>query len=149
MVEGTRNHPESWCSDDSLGHFEALLGIRLPDDLVTFYKTADGMPEYVYDQYQVSFWSIDHILKETAMNPPISVNRQREIPFADFMIESYRYVLRVTGGELRVGFDFDTDDEEVSLEGFFRRYLERPDSISPLGEPRASSQRQTVIRTRK
>jgi hypothetical protein len=58
------------------------------------------------------------------------------VAFGDFLVESHRYVLRVSPqGRLTVGHELDIDDEEDTLESFFRRYIDRPETMPVIVDP--------------
>ena len=75
-------------SKAELDDLRATLGRQLPDDVREFYTLVNGMPDLIYDAHFVSFWSIEKIRQELGKwsNP--------EIGFADFLIHSWRFILR-------------------------------------------------------
>lgn len=71
-----------------LDRLQDLLGAALPDDVVTFYSLANGMPDFAYDDREVSFWSIEKMHTEK------SQRHDDRVGFADFLISSWRFLFR-------------------------------------------------------
>jgi hypothetical protein len=84
--EGLELNPGA--SQAELDDLRALLGRELPDDVREFYSLVNGMPDLIYDRHFVSFWSIGKIRQEYGNW------HEREVGFADFLIHSWRFILR-------------------------------------------------------
>src|SRR6476646_1724712 len=59
---GVRLKPPA--TSESLEHLRAALGVPLPDDVVAYFSTADGMEGTDTGEWLSSFWSIEKILSE-------------------------------------------------------------------------------------
>jgi hypothetical protein len=71
-----------------LDDLRTILGRELPEDVRQFYALVNGMPDLIYDAHFVSFWSIGKIRQE------LGKWSSPEIGFADFFIQSWRFILR-------------------------------------------------------
>src|SRR4051812_15884486 len=83
----------------SPGEMEALRELFLrdvPADIREFYASANGMPDNVYDDHEVSFWSISKICERR------DHDARTDIGFADVLIESWRFMFRVDGDRVVV-----------------------------------------------
>src|SRR4029079_10600052 len=110
----------SGATRSSLQQLQRTLSVSLPDDIRRFYEAADGMRDCGYDRYFLSFWPIEKIVSEHAAERERIGAAPREIAFADFLYESYRYSFRPSDdGEVRIDHDAGGSDEEPSLEAFF------------------------------
>lgn len=69
-----------------LDRLQDLLGDALPDDVVTFYSLANGMPDLAYDDHEVSFWSIERMHTERTKW------HDDRFGFAYFFINSWRFL---------------------------------------------------------
>lgn len=91
-----------------------LLGIEIPGDVRAFYSAANGMTHLTYDGHQVSFWSI------TKMREQRDLWGDARVGFADFLIDSWRFIFHVNSGNVVVLHEGE-DMQEI---GSFHRFLE-------------------------
>ena len=87
------------------------------------------------DEYLLSFWPIERIIDETTALRAGQRIDSRDTPFADFLINSWCVFLR-RFDEGRVGVWVEGADSEFpSLETFFERYEEDPESLGVIKHP--------------
>src|SRR5262245_46136188 len=114
-------------NSESLKELARFIGCDVPSDLARFYNLANGMVDYETEDDMVSFWSIERIVTE---NDAKAVVDERgpclDVAFADWMIESWRFYLRVAGGEVVGVFAEGGGPKANSLVEFFRLYLSEP-----------------------
>lgn len=90
-------------TEAALARLEQLLGVPLPKDVRAFYSLADGMPDDHYDACQLSFWSIERIVRERAAEAPAEPAPGRGIAFADVIAEThYDYYRRTAAAAGRI-----------------------------------------------
>jgi hypothetical protein len=110
---------------NDLNRFAQLFAGHLPDELRVLYGTANGMVDYASDDYEVSWWSIDRILKETDV---VAIEGENWVAIADFFV--YSFAFRVGPGGMRAPVRVDGIEEWFpSLDSFFERYLDDPESL--------------------
>ena len=122
--------PNPGASQETLGRLERQVGATLPDDVRLFFSLADGMPDGETDEYLLSFWSVDRILREVKdMRRTGCQIDPRDTPIADYLINSWLVFLRrLEAG--RVGVWVEGAAVEVpSLTDFFKRYESDPNSL--------------------
>ena len=104
-------------SPDEIELLGELFHCEVPADIREFYANANGMPIDEYDGHQVSFWSISKICeqRETA---------DREIGFADFLINSWRFIFRVRGDSVIVVSENVSPGSPMENLGTFSNFLE-------------------------
>ncbi len=113
--------------DEELGALARVIGGVVPSDLDRFYRLANGMVECGMDDHEVSFWSIARVLAENDVQAGADDHGPyKDIAFADWMIESWRFYLRLQGGEVVAVFAEDGGPQAKSLSDFFRLYLAEP-----------------------
>lgn len=107
-----------------------LLKCEVPDDIREFYGRANGMPAYVYDQHQVSFWSISTIRDEYTKSP------DRMVGFADFLIFSWRFLFVVDKSGVTIATENVRPGSRPKALGSFSQFLQwyeaRPDELGVL-----------------
>jgi hypothetical protein len=96
-----------------------LLHCDVPADIREFYTNANGMPNNVYDEHVVSFWSISKICERRRTIADI------EIGFADFLIDSWRFIFRVEGGSVIVVSENVSPGSPMENLGTFSNFLEQ------------------------
>jgi hypothetical protein len=94
-----------------------LLRSDVPTDVRDFYLLANGMPDGVYDDHQVSFWSI------TKMHEQLGRWGDSEPGFADFLIDSWRFIFRVHQGRVFVVSEGDSMRNLGTFDAFLDTYL--------------------------
>ena len=116
---------------DELGRLEAMLGVPLPEDVVAFYSTWNGMSDYESaGDSLVSFWSIDRICREADVaRGGYPGDDFIAVAFADVLIYSWCFRFCVRSGRIAVTADGDSR-EFSSLTAFFEVYLSSPKDLS-------------------
>jgi hypothetical protein len=104
-------------SPADLEALRALLHCDIPKEIRDFYLSANGMPPNVYDDHQVSFWSID------AMRKQRDLWGDAELGFADFLIDSWRFIFRVDRNRVIVVSENVAAGEPAENLGSFRDFL--------------------------
>src|SRR6266404_1769963 len=101
---------------ESLARLEAALGVALPEDVVTYFSTMNGMDDSHTAEWLSSFWSIEKILSQRVEREGRdAAGPYKELAFADVMIDSWFLWLRVRpGGRLSI-FVEGSDEEQLSL----------------------------------
>jgi hypothetical protein len=97
---------------DQLARF---VGCALPDEFLDLYSLCDGMFDRVHDSHLVYFWPISKILAE----PRVDVH----VPFADFLIDSWWFLLSSQHGQLRVLSQNVPRGEQPRVLGTFGEFL--------------------------
>ena len=121
--------PNAGAPPAMIDRLEQQVGTRLPDDVRSFFTLADGIDDGYADEYLLSFWPIERIIDETTALRAAQHIDSRDTPFADFLINSWFVVLR-RFDKGRVGVWVEGADLEFpSLEMFFERYEEDPESL--------------------
>jgi hypothetical protein len=114
-------------SPDELELLRELFHCEVPADIREFYADANGMPTNVYDGHQVSFWSISKICEQH------HAAADMEIGFADFLIDSWRFIFRVDGDRVIVVSENVSPGsltENLGTFGnFLKLYVTRPDAL--------------------
>jgi hypothetical protein len=104
-----------------------FIGAPVPDELHRFYQLADGMVDFASDNHEVSFWSIDRLLSENDTRAGVDDRGEyRDIAFADFMIDSWRFFLRLRSNGAVSVYAEEGGPAATSLSDFFTRYLSDP-----------------------
>jgi hypothetical protein len=79
------------------------------------------------DNHEVSFWSIDRLLSENDTRAGVDDRGEyRDIAFADFMIDSWRFFLRLRSNGAVSVYAEEGGPAATSLSDFFTRYLSDP-----------------------
>ena len=113
--------------DDELTALAHFIGRSVPDEVRHFYHLADGMVDFAADAHEVSFWSIERILSENDTRAGVDGSGPyRDIAFADFMIDSWRFYLRLRPDEAVSVYAEEGGPEAMSLSDFFTLYLSDP-----------------------
>jgi hypothetical protein len=122
--------PNPGAAPATIDRLEHLVGTRLPADVRSFFALADGIEGDYTDEYLLNFWSIEKILTETAECQRTGYKMDgRDTPIADFLIHSwYVYLRRLGEGQVGVWVE-GADLEFSSLELFFERYEQNPESL--------------------
>jgi len=110
------NPPASAADLQTLGH---LLRREIPNDVRDFYLYANGMPAHVYDQHEVSFWSIPKIREECAES------QEKMVGFADFLIYSWRFLFAVDESGVTIMTENVPPGSPVEALGSFSEFLQR------------------------
>ena len=103
-----------------------FLSVPVPLDLGALYSAANGMEENAVDQWYVSFWSIDRVIRE---RDTVTRADRSWVAFADFLIYSWCFRLMPDGDKTAVLVD-GTGEEFESLGQFFDRYARDPASMA-------------------
>jgi hypothetical protein len=106
-------------SQSSMDRLSRCLETKVPLELAKFYELANGMKDYATDGWNLSFWSIERVVREQDL-------QNDAIAIADFFSNSHCIRLKCDADALEVLVD-GTDDRFPSLESFFRAYLHTPD----------------------
>src|SRR6266550_2050646 len=117
-------------SPDELELLRELFHCRVPADIREFYADANGMPTHVYVGHQVAFWSISRICEQHHDVP------DTEIGFADFLIDSWRFIFKVEGDSVMVVSENVSPGSPMENLGTFSNFLElyvsSPDTLQIL-----------------
>ncbi len=105
-------------SQEELARLAQFLGAPVPHDLRTLYGALNGMEDNAIDQWHVSFWSIDRVIRE---GDTMERADGSWVAFADFLIYSWCFRLMPKGDQTAVLVD-STGEEFESLRQFFGRY---------------------------
>jgi len=116
LQRGTTLNPGATAAElEGLG---GLLGLEVPNDVRKFYSLANGMPDSIYDQHYVAFWSIEKMHTE----------RERwgddEVGFADVLIDSWRFIFRTSSNGLVVMSENVVPGAALEEIGTFTRFAE-------------------------
>ena len=114
-------------SPDELQALRDLLQCAIPADIREFYANANGMCTDVYDEHEVSFWSISKICAQR------DAVADMEIGFADFLIDSWRFMFRVEGDRVIVvsgNVSPGSPPENLgTFSDFLKLYVTSPDAL--------------------
>ena len=114
-------------SADDLQALRELFQCEVPADIREFYVDANGMCTDVYDEHEVSFWSISKICAQR------DAEADMEIGFADFLIESWRFMFRIEGNSVIVvsgNVSPGSPTESLGTFGdFLKLYVTSPDAL--------------------
>jgi hypothetical protein len=117
-------------SPDEIELLRGLFHCDVPADIREFYANANGMPTDEYDGHQVSFWSISKMYEQR------ETVADREIGFADFLIDSWRFIFRVEGDSVIVVSENVPPGSPMENLGTFSNFLElyvtSPDALQIL-----------------
>lgn len=113
-------------SQGELTRLAEFLGAPVPDDLRVLYCAANGMEDNAMDQWHVSFWSIDRVIRERDIMERAG---RSWVAFADFLIYSWCFRILPTSDQTAV-LDEGTGEEFESLRQFFDRYARDPASVA-------------------
>jgi SMI1 / KNR4 family (SUKH-1) len=104
-----------------------LFQCEVPADIREFYANANGMCTDVYDEHEVSFWSISKICAQR------DAVADMEIGFADFLIESWRFMFRIEGNSVIVvsgNVSPGSPTENLgTFSDFLKLYVTSPDAL--------------------
>ena len=125
---GVRLNPGA--TPEDIENLSQLVGVDLPHDVRSFYSKVNGMPDDTYDDHEVSFWSIAKMQSELARSG------DAEVGFADFLIDSWRFIFRKSSHGLVVvsenvvpGSPFE---EIGTFSDFVATYIRRPAGLGIL-----------------
>jgi hypothetical protein len=110
------NPPASTTDLDTL---RDLFGREVPEDIRDFYHRANGMPENVYDQHEVSFWPISRIRQEYVNAPGDGLG------FADFLVGSWRFLFVVDASGVTIVTENVAPGSPYRPIGSFSEFLKR------------------------
>jgi hypothetical protein len=102
-----------------LNDLASLIQRDLPRELRDFYSLANGMPDLTYDAHQVSFWSIAKIRQQQG-----GVWGDSELGFADFLIDSWRFIFRTRKDDIIVVSENVRVGEPLEVHGNFSEFLQ-------------------------
>src|SRR5260221_14299007 len=129
VIGGWRNsgvHLNGPASHSDLARLAEFLGAPVPNDLRAFYSAADGMENDATDQWHVSFWSIDRIIRERDITKRAG---RSWVGFADFLVHSWCFRFLPNNDQTTV-LDDGTGEVFQSMGQFFNRYARDPDSLA-------------------
>ena len=107
-------------TEGELDELRALFQFEVPEDIRSLYVLANGMPDLVYDSHQVAFWSIAKICDQRNGGW-----KDNEIGFADFLVYSWRFIFRPSGGLVTVVSENVRPREPMKTLGRFADFLEQ------------------------
>jgi hypothetical protein len=113
-------------SQGELARLAEFLDAPVPDDLRTLYTVANGMEDNTMDQWHVSFWSIDRLIRE---RDTMERAGRRWVAFADFLVYSWCFRILPNGDRTAVLAE-GTGEEFESVRQFFDRYARDPASLA-------------------
>ena len=116
-------------SQGELTRLAEFLSVPVPLDLTALYSAANGMEEYAVDQWHVSLWSIDRVIRE---RDTVTRADRRWVAFADFLIYSWCFRLMPKDDHTAVLVE-STGEEFESLGQFFDRYARDAASLALAG----------------
>jgi hypothetical protein len=117
-------------SDRDIATIEGLLGASLPEDARAFYARMNGMTDFDYDGWFVSMWSAGRMLSERELTTGTDERGEyAQVAFADVMISSWFFWLRVRDGGVVTVFAELTAEEFPSFSAFVERYLQDPEAL--------------------
>ena len=112
---------------EDLAVLARFIGAPVPNELRRFYQLADGMVDFESDDHEVSFWSIERVLSENDTHSGVdSGGEYRDIAFADFMIDSWRFYFRLRSDGAVSVYAQEGGPAATSLSDFFTLYLSDP-----------------------
>jgi hypothetical protein len=114
--------PLKGASRQEVEAIEARLSVRLPDHVVTLYLAANGMAAGDYDDRNIRFWQ----LEELAQHVSTDAAGVSYAGFADFLIMSHVYEVRLTGSghtDVRIMADGAPINVAASFSNFLDFYL--------------------------
>ena len=113
-------------SQGELARLAEFLGAPVPDDLRALYSAANGMEDNAIDQWHVSFWSIDRLIRE---RDTMERAGRSWVAFADFLVYSWCFRILPKGDRTSV-LDEGTGEEFESVRQFSERYAHDPGSLA-------------------
>jgi len=114
-------------TDQDLASLAEFIGWPVPDELRQFYELADGTVDFASDDHEVSFWPIERVLSENDTRAGVDdCGEYRDIAFADFLIDSWRFYLRLRPNGAVSVYAEEDGPAATSLGDFFARYLSDP-----------------------
>jgi hypothetical protein len=129
VISSWRNggvHLNGPASDGDLARLAEFLAVPIQSDLRALYSSADGMEDSTTDQWHVSFWSIDRIIRQRDITERAG---RSWVAFADFLV--YSWCFRISPNHDRMAVLGDgTGEQFESLGQFFNRYAGDPDSLA-------------------
>jgi hypothetical protein len=129
VISGWRNggvHLNGPASHGDLARLAEFLRAPVPDDLRILHLAADGMVDNATDQWHVSLWSIDRIIRERSVKERAG---QSWVAFADFLVCSWCFWFLPKHDRTAV-LGEGAGEEFESLGEFFNRYARNPDSLA-------------------
>ena len=118
-------HLNGPASHGDLARLAEFLGAPVPNDLRALYLAADGMVDNAIDQWHVSFWSINRIIREHNMTERAG---HSWVAVADFLVYSWCFWILPKHDRTAV-LDEGTGEEFESVAEFFNRYARDPNSL--------------------
>ncbi len=123
-------NPPLTCSQ--IAQFESRRGVKLPSDFKDCLSVVDGMQEGQTDENMMSFLSLKLLDENTQWQR--SENEDVNLVFAEFLIYSHVYVLRISagGGTSAVLARDGTHELHLadSFEQFVASYLADPEEVA-------------------
>ena len=118
----------------SIARFEQKRSVVLPQAFKQYLQTVNGMSDGLTDEELLSFHSLECIDRDWEWYPRGAANCV-EIVFADYLINSHLYVLRMdeSGSDLGVWTTADPENYKklaASFEDFILAYLSNPKEIA-------------------
>lgn len=115
---------------------ERLIGAPLPEDIRTFYGTANGMADYQHDPRMVSLWSLERIVRERNVHEGEDEwGLYHDVAFADVLFSAWHLRLRMRESGGAVVIVELTHEEFPGLQALFDAFLERPGSLGLVAAP--------------
>jgi hypothetical protein len=113
-----------------IANYFAKIGVSPCEEIFIVYSNLGGMVDWGMDSLCFSFWTIDKILEENALNNEL-------IFFADFLINSHLYGFRIEDENISSIHIYHgaNDVEKIadSFDEFFDTYLTQPESYFLFG----------------
>lgn len=113
-----------------LESLERLMGMELPQDVLSFYSAVNGMHDYQHDARMVSIWSIERAVRERNIQEGEDEwGPFQDIAFADALFSAWHLRFRVRS-ESRISVIAELTHEEVpSLYALFDAFMQRPGTL--------------------
>jgi hypothetical protein len=70
------------------------LGVRVPDDVATYFQTVNGMLPDVYDRHDLRFWALDELQPVGVILKGIGGSSYKDyVVFADYSLFAHAYAI--------------------------------------------------------